>query len=95
MKRLSKAGTQRATQRPRRRRPSQDHEFHRVMVELEAVATKSTDDVDPFVEQLRKCSDTFVAGEMLARMFDALKHDTAHSEDEPLLPPAGVVLPLV
>jgi len=52
-------------------------------------------EIDPFVEQLRKCPDTFVAGEMLARMFDALRYDVAQTEDERLLPPAGVVLPLV
>lgn len=64
------------------------------MRELEAVSTKGFD-TDPFVEKLRKCPETFVAGEMLARMFEALKHDIAETEDERLLPPAGVALPLV
>lgn len=81
----------------RRRRTgqrSQRQAFDRVMRELEAVSTK-TAEIDPFVEQLRKCPDTFVAGEMLTRMFDALKCDDTQAEDERLLPPAGVVLPLV
>ena len=87
----------RALRDPRRRRTTQDprrEAFGRVMRELEAVSTKGFD-TDPFVENLRQCPDTFVAGEILARMFDALKHGIAETEDERLLPPAGVVLPLV
>lgn len=68
--------------------------FYRVMRELEAVSTNAPE-IDPFVEQLRKCPDTFVAGEMLARMFDAVKYDDTQNEDERLLPPVGAVLPLV
>ena len=48
------------------------------------------------MEQLRKCPETFVAGEMLGKMFDSLKYDRASSEnDERLIPPAGIVFPLV
>jgi hypothetical protein len=36
------------------------------MRELAAVSTKARE-TDPFVEQLRKCPDTFGAGEILGR----------------------------
>lgn len=61
---------------------------------LAAVSTKARE-TDPLLERLRKCPDTFAAGEMLARMFDTLKYDIEQTEDERLLPPAGVILPLV
>jgi len=94
MRSARKAKAERASPRRRASQRSQREAFGRVMRELEAVSMKGPE-IDPFVEQLRKCPDTFVAGEMLARMFDALRYDVAQTEDERLLPPAGVVLPLV
>lgn len=94
MKAARKARAERGSPRRRANQRSQREAFGRVMRELEAISTKGPE-IDPFVEQLRKCPDTFVAGEMLARMFDALRYDVAQTEDERLLPPAGVVLPLV
>jgi hypothetical protein len=74
---------------------SQRDDCARVMRELEAVG-KTCPDKDPLVEQLRKCPETFVAGEMLGKMFDSLKYNRANSEnDERLIPPAGIVFPLV
>lgn len=94
MKAAHKARAERGSPRRRVNQRSQREAFGRVMRELEAISTKGPE-IDPFAEQLRKCPDTFVAGEMLARMFDALRYDVAQTVDERLLPPAGVVLPLV
>lgn len=94
MRSARKAKAKLSARRRRTDQRSQRQEFGRVMRELKAISTKAPE-IDPFVEQLRKCPDTFVAGEMLARMFDALKYDDTQTEDERLLPPAGVVLPLV
>lgn len=72
-----------------------DDDLARVMRELESVGMTHRD-LDPLVEQLRKCPETFAAGEMLGKMFDSLKHKGASSEDdERLIPPAGAVFPLV
>ena len=77
-----------------KRRPSHGDDFARVMRELEAVG-ETRPDTDPLVEQLRKCPETFAAGEMLGKMFDNLKYNRASSEnDERLIPPAGIVFPL-
>ena len=77
------------------RSSSQRGHFARVMRELEAVA-KTRPDADPLVEQLRKCPETFIVGEMLGKIFDALKYSrTSAEDDERLTPPPGVVLPLV
>ncbi len=95
MKRLRKKGTRKtvATRRTDPRSPDGD-DFARVMRELEAVG-KTRPDADPLVERLRKCPETFAAGEMLGKMFDNLKYNRASSEnDERLIPPAGTVFPL-
>jgi hypothetical protein len=77
-----------------KRRPPHGDAFALVMRELEAVG-KTRPDTDPLVEQLRKCPETFAAGEMLGKMFDNLKYNRANSEnDERLIPPAGTVSPL-
>ena len=94
MRSARKAKAKLNARRKRMGRRSRRQALGRVMRELKAVSTKASE-IDPFVEQLRKCPDTFVAGEMLARMFDALKYEDPQTEDERLLPPAGVVLPLV
>jgi hypothetical protein len=96
MKRLRKKDTRTtvATRQTDRRSPDGD-KFARVLCELEAVG-KTRHDADPLVEQLRKCPETFAAGEMLCKIFDNLKYNRTSSEnDERLIPPAGVVLPLV
>ena len=94
MRPTSNAKSAIAHRRQRARKRSQRAAFGRVMSELAAASTKARE-TDPFVEQLRKCPETFAAGETLARMFDALKYDANQTEDERLLPPAGVVFPLV
>jgi hypothetical protein len=69
--------------------------FTRVIRELEA-ASGSGARIDPFVERLRQCPEAFTAGEMVGKMFNALKHGEDDSEgEERYLPPAGVVMPLV
>ncbi len=76
------------------RRPNCDN-FTRVMRELEA-ARGSGARIDPFVERLRQCPEAFTAGEMVGKMFDALKYGGDDSDAaERYLPPAGVVMPLV
>jgi hypothetical protein len=95
MNRLQKKDTRKtvAARQTDRRSPHND-DFARVMRELEAVG-KARPDPDPLVEQLRKCPETFAAGEMLGKMFDNLKYNRASSEnDERLIPPAGIVFPL-
>ena len=77
-----------------KRRPLKRDVFTRVMRELEAAG--SCPRIDPFVERLKQCPDAFIAGEMVGKMFDALKYSGDDSEgDERYLPPAGVVMPLV
>jgi len=69
--------------------------FARVMRELEA-AGGTRPHPDPIVERLRQCPEAFMAGEMVSKMFDALKYNEDESAgDERYLPPAGVVFPLV
>lgn len=51
---------------------------------------------DPIVERLKQCPEAFKAGEMVGKMFNALKHGNEDSAaGERYLPPAGVVIPLV
>ena len=69
--------------------------FTRVMRELEA-ASGTRPHPDPIVERLKQCPEAFTAGEMVGKMFDALKYGEHESaDDERYLPPAGVVMPLV
>jgi hypothetical protein len=69
--------------------------FTRVMRQLEA-AGGTCPHPDPIMERLRQCPEAFTAGEMVGKMFDALKYGEADSAGhEPYLPPAGVVIPLV
>jgi hypothetical protein len=69
--------------------------FIRVMRELEA-AGGTRPHRDPIVERLKQCPEAFRAGEMVGKMFDALKYSEDESAgDERYLPPAGVVFPLV
>jgi hypothetical protein len=65
------------------------------MLALESVNNAPTF-TDPIVEQLQQCPEAFKAGELVGKMFDTLKYDRDDSEGgNRLLPPAGVVLPLV
>ena len=51
---------------------------------------------DPIVERLKQCPEAFKAGEMVSKMFNALKQGNEDSASgERYLPPAGVVIPLV
>ncbi len=69
--------------------------FTRVMRALEA-AGGTRPHPDPIVERLKQCPEAFRAGEMVGKMFDALKYSEDESAgDERYLPPAGVVIPLV
>ncbi len=74
--------------RRNRRRPSRRARFARVMRELERASTTGKF-VDPLVERLRQCPDTFRAGEMLGKMFDEDSEG-----DERYLPPPGIAMPL-
>jgi hypothetical protein len=72
-----------------------DYELRRVMRELQGTDQISSN-TDPIVEQLKKCPEAFHAGEMVGKMFDAVKygqHPPAGGHRH--LPPAGIVLPLV
>jgi hypothetical protein len=69
--------------------------YARVMRELELVSS-TRPHPDPIVERLQQCPAAFKAGEMVGKMFDALKYSEDGSEgEERYLPPAGVVMPLV
>jgi hypothetical protein len=62
----------------------------------ELAQASRTQRVDPFVEKLQQCPEAFKAGEMVAKMFEAAKYSSEESTAEGrLLPPAGVVYPLV
>jgi len=77
------------------RRTSNCDAFTRVMRQL-AAEGGTRPRIDPFVEKLRQCPEAFRAGEMVGKMLDALKYRQEESAaDERLLPPAGVVMPLV
>ena len=78
-----------------KRRTSANSKFACVMLALESVNNAPTF-TDPIVEQLLQCPEAFKAGELVGKMFDTLKYDRDDSEGgNRLLPPAGVVLPLV
>lgn len=69
--------------------------FTRVMRELEA-AGGTRPNPDSIVERLKQCPEAFRAGEMVGKMFDALRYGGDEpAGDERYLPPAGVVFPLV
>ncbi len=77
------------------RRTSANNRFASVMHALESVNSASSC-TDPLVERLKQCPEAFKAGEMVGKMFDALKYHHDDSEgDTRLLPPAGLVIPLV
>jgi hypothetical protein len=77
------------------RRSSDRDGYARVMRELKMVGS-TRPHTDPIVEQLKQCPEAFKAGEMVGKMFDALKYSEDGSEgEERYLPPAGVVMPLV
>lgn len=66
-----------------------------VMLALESVSNGPSF-TDPIVERLRQCPEAFNAGEMVGNMFDSLKYDRDDAEGgDRLLPPAGLVMPLV
>ena len=66
-----------------------------VMRALESVSNAPSF-TDPIMEQLRQCPEAFKAGEMVGKMFDSLKYDRDDAEGgDRLLPPAGLVIPLV
>jgi hypothetical protein len=65
------------------------------MRELEAVGGAHPL-ADPIVERLKQCPEAFTAGEMVGKMFDALRYGEDDSAgEERYLPPAGAVMPLV
>ena len=69
--------------------------FTRVMRELEA-AGGTRPHSDPIVERLKQCPEAFKAGEMVGKMFDALRYGGDESAgNERYLLPAGVAFPLV
>lgn len=77
------------------RRSSHRDAYARVMRELKMVGS-TRPHPDPIVERLQQCPEAFNAGEMVGKMFDALKYSQDGSEgEERYLPPAGVVMPLV
>lgn len=77
------------------RRSSVRDSYARVMRELEMVGSTQPHP-DPIVERLKQCPEAFTAGEMIGKMFDALRYGEDRSEGaERYLPPAGVVMPLV
>jgi hypothetical protein len=76
-------------------RPVGCEKLARVMQELES-AYRNTCPPDPIVEQLKQCPEAFNAGEMVGKMFDSIKPGKNESQGpERLLPPAGVVMPLL
>ena len=76
-------------------RPAGRDGFTRVIRELEATGG-TRPHPDPIVERLKQCPEAFKAGEMVGKMFNALKHGNEDSAlGERYLPPAGVVIPLV
>jgi hypothetical protein len=84
---LSSPGSRRA------RKVATDEDFHRVMGVLNSAA-RGYHQVDPLVEQLRQCPDAFKAGEMVAKMFDAIKYGRrTRLRQEQCVPPAGAVIP--
>ena len=61
---------------------------------LDGVVRQNMQQTHAIVEQLKQCPEAFKAGEMIAKMFEALKHDPdAGAQGERYLPPAGTVMP--
>ena len=81
-----------AASRASRRRSHRDG-FTRVMRELEE-ASATGPHMGPILERLKQCPEAFTAGEMVGKIFNALKYGE-DEDDERYLPPAGVVMPLV
>lgn len=76
-------------------RSSHNKRFVSVMHALNLVG-RAPSFADPIMEQLQQCPEAFKAGEMAGKMFDRLKYDDDDSEaGDRLLPPAGLVMPLV
>lgn len=91
----SQRGKSRIARRRVARRTSGNNRFARVMLALESVSSAPSF-TDPIVEQLQQCPEALKAGEMVGKMFDTLKYDRDDSEGgDRLLPPAGLVMPLV
>lgn len=77
------------------RRTSANNRFARVMLALDSVSNAPAF-TDPIVERLQQCPEAFKAGEIVGNMFDRLQYDRDDSEGgDRLLPPAGLVMPLV
>jgi hypothetical protein len=69
--------------------------FVSVMQALDAVGNAPRFS-DPILEQLQQCPEAFTAGEMVGKMFDTLRYDSDDWQGgDRLLPPAGLVMPLV
>jgi hypothetical protein len=80
-------------ERTRDRRSSRA-EVVRVMRALDAVVCTNTVQIHAIVEKLKQCPEAFKAGEMISKMFEALKYDPdAAAQGERYLPPAGAVMP--
>lgn len=77
------------------RRPARSKRFESVMQALESV--KGADSfTEPILEQLQQCPEAFKTGEMIGKMFETLKYGSDQWEGgDRLLPPAGLVMPLV
>lgn len=78
----------------RRRQRAASRRFLAVMRALDCV-TSAPYFTDPILEQLQQCPEAFKVGEMVGKMFDAVKydHDDAEGGDR-LLPPPGLIIPL-
>lgn len=91
----SQRGKSRIARRGATRHSSAKHRFASVLLALESVSNGPSFK-DPIVERLQQCPEAFTAGEMAGNMFDSLKYDRDDAEGgDRLLPPAGLVMPLV
>lgn len=68
-----------------------------VMRVLEAItATDAPTHIDHLLEQVEQCPEAFQAGELIEKMFESTKPAFGEtSAENRLLPPPGVVLPLI
>jgi hypothetical protein len=77
------------------RGPSANSRLASVMHALESMSSAPSF-TDPIMEQLQQCPEAFKAGEMVGKMFDTLKYNRDNSKGgDRLLPPTGLVMPLV
>ncbi len=69
-------------------------QIERIARELDVMMRESPVERNPIEEQLKQCPEAFKAGELIEKMFNAVRfgHD-APAEHEKLLPPAGAVVP--